>query len=164
MENVWSEFDSEDSLHLAYKNWDRITDAAKKTGYREGIEDGTNSVFQEGFDKGYEEGFQTAFLLGKFKSLLNSIPSNIEHPQDIKEILDKTRRGACRLCATASQDSSTEEKSFSEITNEQRAHSMQVLDTLHEYFQPYSKPLNFNNLDQVPKVMSSSQVPKTHNN
>ncbi|XP_017891635.1 putative tRNA 2'-phosphotransferase [Ceratina calcarata] len=154
MENLSSESDSEDSFNVACKNWDRITDAAKKTGYRKGIEDGTDSVFQEGFDKGYKEGFQTAFLLGKFKSLLNVVPPNVERPQNIKEILDKTRRGACYLCMTASHE---EEKSFSQIDNEQQLHSIRILQTLHEYFQPYAKPLNFNDLNEF---QIQSQIPK----
>lgn len=149
MESCLNESDVEDFSNLASKEWNRIIEAAKKHGYREGVEDGADSVFQEGFDKGYKEAFETAFLLGKFKSLLNAMPRDIEHPQNIKKILDKTRRGACRVCATESQDTSDVEKSFTEIVNEQRLHSVSVLQTLYEYFQSHAEHANITESDML---------------
>lgn len=108
------------------------------------MDDGSNFVFQESFDNGYKEGFQTAFILGKFKSLLNSTPKDVEYPQNIKEILDKTRRGTCHMCAVKIQNTN---KSFNEIFDEQRSYSVQVLQMLYEYFQPYVEQLNINESD-----------------
>lgn len=147
MENSLNESDTEDSLNIATKNWDRIISTAKKDGYREGVEDGSNSVFQNGFDSGYKEGFQTAFILGKFKSLLNAIPKDVEHPQNIKEIFDKTRRGACHICVAELHNVNNTQKSFDEIINEQRSYSVKVLQTSYEYFQPYVKQLNISEFD-----------------
>lgn len=113
------------------------------------MDDGSNFVFQENFDNGYKEGFQTAFILGRFKSLLNSVPKDVEYPQNIKEILDKTKRGACHICAAEFQDIDNTNKSFDEILDEQRSYSVQVLQTLYKYFQPYVKQLNISELDTL---------------
>lgn len=107
------------------------------------MENGSNDVFQEGFDKGYEEGFKTAFILGKFKSLINAMPQNTEHPQHIREVLDKTRRGACCICVTESQSADESiQKPLSQIVNEQRAHSAERIQALRQYFRSYVKELN----------------------
>ncbi|XP_003707464.2 uncharacterized protein LOC100882310 [Megachile rotundata] len=155
--------ETDDSLNIATKDWNRAVEIAKKNGYKEGIENGANSVFQKGFDKGYEEAFETAFMLGKFKSLLNVIPQNIILPEHIKEILDKTKRGACYICMGESQGKNNTQKSFSQIINEQRKHSLHVIQILDEYFQPYVKELNISKLDiselknQVEKLSEDEQ-------
>ncbi|KZC06177.1 hypothetical protein WN55_10086 [Dufourea novaeangliae] len=134
----------EESLHVAAKNFVRIINAAKKGGYREGVENGSDSVFQEGFDRGFEEGFKHGFVLGKFKSLLSVMPQNTEHPQDIKEILDKTRRGICYICSKEPLIMNHEiQKPYVEIIDEQKRYSTKVMQRLHQYFQPYLKDLNF---------------------
>ncbi|OAD56917.1 hypothetical protein WN48_02442 [Eufriesea mexicana] len=153
MDSTSDELDINDSLNIATQEWNRITDAAKKIGYREGVEDGSNSVFQEGFNIGYREGFQTAFILGKFKSLLNTIPQDVSHPQNITENLDKTKRGACHLCIT---DTNNAQKIFSKIINEQRLYSGRVLQTLYQYFQPYVKQLNISESD-ILKIQNFSK-------
>ena len=143
MDDLKNSSETEDSLDIATKSWNRIINAAKTSGYREGVENGSNDVFQEGFNKGYEEGFKTAFILGKFKSLINAMPQNTEHPQHIRDVLDKTRRGACYICATESR--STDEniqKPLSQCVNEQRAHSTEHIRALRQYFQSYVKELN----------------------
>lgn len=127
----------DDSLHIASKCWERVMDAAIKTGYREGIQAGADSVLQEGFDIGYKDGFKTAFTLGKYKSLAISLSSTVKHPEDITAILDKTRRGACWICSMESQNKTWNENiQFSEILNKQRAHSAAVINRLNEYFEP----------------------------
>lgn len=130
-----------------------------KDGYREGIEDGSNSVFQESFNNGYKEGFQIAFILGKFKSLLNIISRDVEHPQNINEILDKIKRGICHICVTEFQNIN-DQKIFSEIINEQRSYSLKVLQTLYQYFQPYVKQLNINESD----ILKIQNFPELKNN
>ena len=143
MDNSKNSSETEDSLDIAAKSWNRIINAAKTSGYREGVENGSNDVFQEGFDKGYEEGFKTAFILGKLKSLINAMPRNTEHPQHINDVLDKTRRGACYICVTESQNTDENiQKPLSQIVNEQRAHSTEHIQALRHYFQSYVKELN----------------------
>ncbi|XP_031833550.1 uncharacterized protein LOC116427399 isoform X2 [Nomia melanderi] len=125
---------------------------------REGLENGSDSVFQEGFDKGYEEGFKNGFILGKFKSLLNTVPQVNEHPQDIKEILNKTKRGVCNICLMESQNVNYEtQKPFSQVIDEQRNHSTEVIQRLCQYFQPHVKKLNINesNVLEIPNDISN---------
>ncbi|XP_033328195.2 uncharacterized protein LOC117221384 [Megalopta genalis] len=137
--------ETEESLDIAAKDWDRVINAAKKIGYKEGVENGSDAVFQEGFDKGYEEGFKSAFNLGKFKSLLNTVTQDIKYPQDVKEILDKTRRGACHICLMESQNPNYEtEKLFSQVIDEQREHSTKIMQRLCQYFHLNVKDLNIN--------------------
>lgn len=123
------------------------------------MDDGSNFVFQENFDNGYKEGFHTAFILGKFKSLLNSTPRDVEYPQNIKEILDKTRRGACHMCAAELQDINDTNKRFDEILDQQRSYSVQVLQMLYEYFQSYVKQLNISESD----ILKMQDVPDSNN-
>jgi hypothetical protein len=131
--------EDDDSLHIASKCWERMTNAAVKTGYREGIQDGVDSVLQEGFDIGYKDGFKTAFTLGKYKSLATSLSPTLKHPADVATALDKTRRGACWICSVESQNktfNTYENIQFSEILNNQRIYSAAVINRLHEYFEP----------------------------
>ncbi|CAK9822648.1 hypothetical protein ANTRET_LOCUS1133 [Anthophora retusa] len=148
MESHLNGSDSEDSLNIATKDWNRLTDAARKNGYREGMQDGSEFAFQDGFDAGYLEAFDTAFILGKFKSLLNSMPKDIEHPPNINEILKNTRRGVCHMCITNSESTNIQ-KSSSQIIEEQKTYSKNILKTLHEYFQPYIEQLNISNMDTL---------------
>ncbi|XP_072767169.1 uncharacterized protein [Anoplolepis gracilipes] len=143
MENVikTTEHDSyltedDDSLHVASKCWERITDIAIKTGYREGIQDGADSVLQEGFDIGYKDGFETAFKLGKCKSLATILSPTLKHPADVAAVLDKTRRGACWICSVEQKTNNTyKDIKFSKILSNQRKHSATVINRLHEYFE-----------------------------
>ncbi|KYN03499.1 PREDICTED: uncharacterized protein LOC108773409 [Cyphomyrmex costatus] len=127
----------DESLNIASKCWKRITDAAVKTGYREGIQDGADSVLQEGFDIGYKDGFETAFILGRYKGLAAASTFTLEHPTDVAVALEKTRRGACWICNVESQTkpfNPHENASFSEILSKQRENSAEVINRLHEYF------------------------------
>ncbi|XP_034176870.1 uncharacterized protein LOC117602677 [Osmia lignaria lignaria] len=158
MEDSLDVVKTDDSLNIAAKDWNRTIEIAKKHGYREGVASGADSVFQEGFDIGYKEAFQTAFILGKFKSILNFNPQDVKLPDHIKEILDKTRRGACYICMEESEGRNDMQKSLSQIINEQRTYSLNIIQTLYEYFQPYVKELNINELD-VLKMHNQVQEP-----
>jgi len=92
-------------------------------------------VLQEGFDIGFKDGFETAFVLGKYKSLITTL-SPSKHPADIAAILEKTRRGACNICSAESVRNPNIHISFSEILKDQRAHSTKVINRLHEHFEP----------------------------
>lgn len=134
--------ETDDSLYIASKCWERVMDGAVKTGYREGAQDGADSVLQEGFDIGYKDGFETAFALGRYKSLTVASTSMSEHPADVSAALDKTRRGACWICDMESRNKTSnpyENAPFSEVLNEQRTHSAEVINRLHEYFEPVLK-------------------------
>lgn len=104
-------------------------------------------MFQEGFDQGYREGFRTAFILGKFKSLLNVMPRDTEHSRNTNEILDKARRGVCNICKTEAEGTDNAQKPLSEIITEQRTHSVKVLQTLYQNFQPYVNEINVSESD-----------------
>lgn len=94
---------------------------------------------QEGFDIGYADGFKTAFILGKYKSLSLGLSSNIKHPVDVTVILDKTKQGVCWICSMESQNITYEDISFTEVLNNQRKYSTEVINKLHEHFQPVLK-------------------------
>ncbi|XP_032686891.1 uncharacterized protein LOC116851530 [Odontomachus brunneus] len=131
----------DDSLDIASKCWQRVINTAAKTGYREGIQNGTDSVLQEGFDIGYEDGFKIAFMLGKYKSLSLASSSTIEHPADVTVTLNKTKRGVCWICSMESQNKSCnyENISFSKVLDNQRKYSTDVINRLHEHFQSVLK-------------------------
>lgn len=138
----------DESLDIATKDWDRVINTAKKVGYKEGIESGSDSVFQEGFNKGYEEGFKIAFNLGKLKSLLRIVAEDTEHPQDIKEILEKTRRGACHICSMVSQNPNYEtDEPFTQVIDEQRKHSRKIMQRLCQHFHLNAKDFDINESD-----------------
>lgn len=100
-------------------------------------------MLQEGFDIGYKDGFETAFTLGRYKGLAAaSTPTLDRHPADVSAVLGKTRRGACLICNMESRDKTSsphENAPFSEILNEQRLHSAEVIRRLHEYLEPVLK-------------------------
>ncbi|XP_014467664.1 PREDICTED: uncharacterized protein LOC106740795 [Dinoponera quadriceps] len=144
MENDSYSAEDDDSLDIASKCWKRVIDTATKTGYREGIQDGADSVLQKGFDIGYEDGFKTAFMLGKYKSLSLVLLSGIKHPVDVAITLDKTKQGICWICSMESQNITCnyESISFSEVLNNQRKHSTEIINKLHEHFQSVLKEPN----------------------
>jgi len=133
--------DSEDSLELAAKTWNRVVEGASKTGYREGIEEGTQAVFQGDFDKGYEDGFKAAFELGKYKGLAAAFSKDYKHPEYIEEILDKTRRGACHICILESKDKGIDGSNLSstDILADHAKHVVATIRILHDYFEPFMK-------------------------
>lgn len=162
MEDSLSDSEIEDNLLVAAKNWNRIIDAAKKTGYREGIEHGSESAFQQGFDEGYKDGFKIAFLLGKFKSLINNTATNAELPFDIKEILDKTRRGECYLCKLESENTQKDiqNKPYSQIVSAQKMHLNKVIERLYQHFQPIIKQLNIDDSDLLDIQNHTQETPE----
>lgn len=130
----------ENPVELSEKNWNRVIDAATKAGYREGIEEGKQSVFQEGFDIGYEDALKTAFLLGKYKGLATGLNGHLNTSSPVNEILEKTRRGACYICVKESEKGKDKAEDYiepplQELRNEQKIHSEKVIGTLHEHFE-----------------------------
>lgn len=93
-------------------------------------------MFQEGFDIGYEDAFGTAFTLGRYKGLATALASD-QHSPAVDDILDKTRRGACCVCAKPQSKKTNddfEEESLQEVQNEQKKRSAEVTETLHSHF------------------------------
>ncbi|XP_011504353.1 PREDICTED: uncharacterized protein LOC105367360, partial [Ceratosolen solmsi marchali] len=134
---------NEETFELASKTWNRVINSATKTGYREGIKDGSLSVFQEGFDRGYKVAFKTSFLIGVYKALANCIATNLEHPMEIENILHATKKGVCYLCETKTkEDKDMHEKSISEIECYQTEHSDRILKVLQNHYNPLLKELN----------------------
>ncbi|XP_014606203.1 PREDICTED: uncharacterized protein LOC106787934 [Polistes canadensis] len=126
----------DEDLFIGYKNWDRLVAAASTIGYKEGIEDGQESVFQEGFDMGYRDAFNNAFKLGKYKSLTSSIEENIQLPSVVKTILSETKKGMCYICNEESLsknvDRQIEDDLFVDIVEKQKTHSKDVIEILHQ--------------------------------
>ncbi|XP_011882421.1 PREDICTED: uncharacterized protein LOC105570076 [Vollenhovia emeryi] len=142
---------TDDSLEVASKSWERVMDTAAKIGYREGIQDGGDSVLQEGFDIGFKDGFEAAFPLGRLKGLAVAATPTREHPAHVLAALDKTRRGACRICDVGSSNQ-REGIAFERALDEQKIHSMEVLARLHMYFEPILKKLGIDiNMLDIPK-------------
>lgn len=99
-------------------------------------------MLQEGFDIGYKDGFETAFTLGRYKGLAAASTFTLEHPTDVAAVLKRTRRGACWICKVESQNktsNSHEQAPFSEVLSKQREHSAEVINRLHEHFEPILK-------------------------
>lgn len=69
-----------------------VTNYKFQSGYREGITDGRNSIYQQSFDSGYEDGFRIGFALGKTHA-------------------EKSSMGNCAICS----DSSLLQKSEEEV-------------------------------------------------
>ncbi|XP_046829548.1 uncharacterized protein LOC124428969 [Vespa crabro] len=126
----------DEDLFIGYKNWDRLITAASTIGYKEGIEDGQESVFQEGFDMGYKDAFNTAFMLGKYKGLINSMQQNMELSSVVKDILHETKKGICYICNEESKNKDVngqiEDVPFIDIIEKQKTYSKNVIKTLHK--------------------------------
>ncbi|XP_058790130.1 uncharacterized protein LOC131663644 [Phymastichus coffea] len=141
MENSCDHHD-EDKF-LASKTWNKIIDSASKIGYREGIEDGSSTVFQDGFDRGYRDGFKTAFLLGTYKGISDQLTKKLKHPEEIENILSDTKKSVCYLCETqSSADKSSE--SIVEVENCQSEHYNKISKILQDYFDPILKVNSIN--------------------
>ncbi|KAK2588531.1 hypothetical protein KPH14_006310 [Odynerus spinipes] len=102
----------DEDLSIASKNWNRLVTGASTVGYKEGIEDGQEAVFQEGFNLGYKDAFNIAFTLGRYK-------------------------GVCYICNEESQnkhlDGRIEDMPFSDIQQKQKTYSINIIKTLHNY-------------------------------
>ncbi|KAL2738393.1 yae1 domain-containing protein 1 [Vespula maculifrons] len=126
----------DEDLFIGYKNWNRLITAASTIGYKEGIEDGEESVFQEGFDMGYKDAFNIAFMLGKYKGLISSTQQNVELSSFVKNILHETKKGICYICNEESQskdiNEQTEDIPFIDLVEKQKTYSKNVIKTLHK--------------------------------
>ncbi|XP_015120984.1 uncharacterized protein LOC107043846 isoform X2 [Diachasma alloeum] len=121
----------DEALELGSRTWNRVMESASKTGYRDGIDDGSQEVLQSDFDVGYEDGFKTSFILGKYKALAALNPQT--KPPEIERILEATRRGACHICELESSGEINQLQSPEGIKNH-KAHVTKVIDKLNEYF------------------------------
>ncbi|KAK0087246.1 hypothetical protein PV325_001402 [Microctonus aethiopoides] len=136
MDNILDNDD--DTLNIGSKTWNRLMDGMSKTGFREGVEEGSQAILQADFDKGYVDGFKTAFILGKYKSLAIFELNEIEHPKEINDILEKTQRGVCHICDLESSNENLRGDSEIIINNHQK-HVSTVLNKLYSYFSPLLK-------------------------
>ncbi|NP_001161252.1 uncharacterized protein LOC100313522 isoform X1 [Nasonia vitripennis] len=142
MENL-TDHNDEDSLELASKTWNRVIDSASKTGFREGIKDGSMSVFQDGFDRGYKQAFRVTFLLGVYKGLANSMMKDVQLPLQVENILSKSKKGLCYLCEIESKGTTVApDQSIDEIENCQKDHPDKILQILKDYFDPLFQEQN----------------------
>lgn len=91
---------------------------------------------------GYKDGFETAFALGRYKSLSISLASSIKHPVDIVATLDQARRGACWICKKLQTHEICKDIPFSEVLNNQKMHSAEVIGRLNDYYKSVLKESN----------------------
>lgn len=84
--------------------------------------------------------------MGKYKGLSAIYFKDDRHPDEIVEILEKTRRGACDICSLKSEKGGLNEENSSstEIIANHRKHVESKLITLREYFEPLLKEKGIN--------------------
>lgn len=103
-----------------------------QTGYKEGVYDGRQSVFQSGFDIGMAEGFRNAFTIGKHQGLATAY-IQIDNQKQF-EVLDlmlaKPTRGQCLICT----DKELINKTIPVILKAQTKHSAIVSDALQKKY------------------------------
>lgn len=102
-------------------------------GYKDGVHDGRESLFQNGFDCGYQLGFQNGFLLGKYNGIrslaqqttdTNDAQSSTNQSNDL--ILQRCSRGQCLLCINPTLINN----SINDITEKQNEHIKRNESTL----------------------------------
>lgn len=124
------------------------------SGYREGAAAGKDASFQSGFDTGYAEGFKTAFTLGKFNGILESLKRNATSltldPQEIDgSSFENARHGLCRVCKDGQERSDCSCKKVTEISKlieQQKEYSAKVLDEHVAKHLPLLKKAGVDNL------------------
>ncbi|XP_063977556.1 uncharacterized protein LOC135162722 [Diachasmimorpha longicaudata] len=131
--------EGDEAIELGSKTWDRVIESASKTGYREGIDEGSQQVLQADFDVGYEDGFKTSFILGKYKALAALNPQ--KNPPEIERILEATRRGECHICRLESSGEINQLES-AEAIKQHKGHVIGVIKKLNDYFAPLLEEKN----------------------
>lgn len=112
-----------------------------QTGYKEGVFDGRQSVFQIGFDIGMAEGFRNAFIIGKHQGLSTSY-NQIENQNKVPDVmLAKPTRGQCLICS----DKQLINKTIPEIIEAQTKHSKSVFNALQKKYAPVTEFLKNSN-------------------
>lgn len=106
------------------QTWNKFVNTATNAGYREGMFDGKEQVFQKGFDEGYIEGFKLGIALGKYRGVI----SGDSLPDD--ENLAHTRRGLCEIC----KNNNLLESSIEDVKHMQRQISNNILSNLHKKY------------------------------
>ncbi|XP_034941395.1 protein YAE1 homolog [Chelonus insularis] len=129
--------DGDEALQIGERTWNRAVKAAEKEGFREGVEEGADQVLQKDFDEGYEDGFRIAFILGHYKGLAAFLFKNIDHPKEINDILEITRRGACYICEVESKQENKDDDET--ILHNHREHTLKICKKLKAYFDPLLK-------------------------
>ncbi|KAL7301541.1 hypothetical protein TKK_0005973 [Trichogramma kaykai] len=134
--NEQDEMQDEDTLEIASKTWKRSMNAVSTQGFREGREDGSMSVYQEGFDKGYVDAFKISFILGAYKGFLKQLGKDVKFPEEIKIMLDQSKKGMCYLCANESTKPLDGYKNIDEIRNCQREHAQKIIKIIKDIMDP----------------------------
>lgn len=103
-----------------------------QTGYKEGVFDGRQRVFQEGFDIGMAEGFRNAFNIGRHQGLALGYNQIENHTQsEVPDLLlAKPTRGQCLIC----NDKELINKTIPEIIKAQTKHSENVSEALQKKY------------------------------
>lgn len=108
-------------------DFNKLSSALTKAGYKDGIAEGRDAVFQSGFDTGYSDGFRTAFEIGKWSAMRGlvkqkeaSIRVPSEHP-----ILDAPEKEHHQFLKQQSNEP------VDEISKRQKKYIAQITTTLN---------------------------------
>nr|CAH7753788.1 unnamed protein product [Callosobruchus chinensis] len=99
------------------KTWSKVEYVSKKTGMREGLSDGKDTVFQSSFDRGFKEGFQNAYEIGKSKGIAMAKSKLSNGQQQVaSQNEEKISIARCVIC----KDDELLNKNIDEIIQKQR--------------------------------------------
>ncbi|XP_034232331.1 protein yae1 [Thrips palmi] len=119
------ESDSEGEKEIAERDFDKVRKDLSTQGFREGAEKGHEAAFQSGFDSGYAQGFQTAFTLGKFNGIIETLKVKADSLSlDSLELetcrIADTRHGLCSICSGNSSCSCKTPKDTATLSKNQK--------------------------------------------
>lgn len=115
-----------------------------QSGYKEGIYDGRQSVFQKGFDIGFEQAFSNAYTIGRYQGQLKAVqqlPQDTIRSEPIEKclencdhdlLLNKPTRGHCQVCI----NNELIKKDIGDILAVQSKHSESVNAALAKKYNP----------------------------
>lgn len=114
-----------------------------QTGYKEGVFDGRQSVFQNGFDIGMAEGFRNAFIIGQQQGLVTGYNQikNQKQSEITDLMLAKPTRGQCLICS----DKQLINEPIPDIVKAQTKHSANVSDALQKKYDSITEFLKNSN-------------------
>lgn len=114
-----------------------------QTGYKEGIFDGRQSVFQNGFDIGMAEGLTNAFTIGRHQGLATAY-KQIENQKQSEVpdlLLAKPTHGQCLICS----DKQLINETIPDIIKAQTKHAANVSEALQKKYAPITEFLKNSN-------------------
>ncbi|GAB0092831.1 hypothetical protein DMENIID0001_078680 [Sergentomyia squamirostris] len=125
----------DDDIQVSEQNFTKLTDIHHKSGFKDGISDGREQKYQEGFDGGFRDGFHHAFLVGKYKAMLDVKQQKTENdPKDSNSdlLLKNPNLGHCQICL----DPTLIEKDLSDLIGITKSHTEKIHSKIEEKYKP----------------------------